>query len=219
MMRRFLLASAALALLIGAPVSSAQSVMEISAEWEQESLELPESGRGDMPLILKARISNTNCAQEQSYIVEVKLASFAKWGGASLLPPTATFKVPAGPVAGEQELPDQEIELNIAWDLEQAPRTDAVQQYVALIRPDDVTKTGGPCVPDAKIETTDSEPLRVTLPDRSFPDADLSCLDDPNQPKCITTSAPPGPTPGIGPFALLTLIAMVALVRRRRRSG
>lgn len=215
-MRSLVLVLTALCLSIASPVAAAQSVMKISAEWAQDSLELPESGRANVPLIVKATMVGTSCAQEQSYTVGVKLASFSKWAGSSLVPAQATFKVPPGPIVSEQPLPEQEIVLNIAWDLEDAPRKDAMQPYVAVIRPDQVSKSGGPCLPDAKIETTDSETLRVTLPDRLFPEADVSCLDDPRQPKCATTSAPPEPTPNLGPLVVLGLIGVVAFVRRRR---
>ncbi|HEX9816435.1 MAG TPA: hypothetical protein VGB18_05600 [Candidatus Thermoplasmatota archaeon] len=215
-MRSILLLAFGLALFVALPTASAQAVMTISAEWERSTYELSENGRGDVPLIVHATIVGTNCAQEQTYTVKVKLASFSKWGGASLLPPQVTFKVPAGPIVAEQRLPDQETLLNLAWNLDDAPRKGAVQEYVAIIRGDDVTKSGGPCLPDPRYETADSEPLRVTLADRLVADPDVSCLDDPMQEKCVSTSAPPeNPVPSAGPLVLLIVIGMATIVRRR----
>lgn len=215
-MRTRFLVLAAIGLLVALPSVSAQSVMRISAEWEKESLDLPESGRVDVPLIVKATISGTSCVQEQTYTVDLKLASFAKWSGASFLPTQVAFKVPQGPVVGEQRLPDQEAVLNLAWNLDDAPRKDALQDYVAIIRADEVTKSGGPCLPDPKIETKDSEPLRVVLADRLVADPNVSCLDDPAQAKCVSTSAPPDPNvPAAGPMVLLMVLLLATVVRRR----
>jgi MYXO-CTERM domain-containing protein len=206
-----------LAVLVVTPTVAAQGSIKIEAQWDKSGLVLPESGRADVPLIVNAKVSGTNCAAEETVGVALKLEPFMKWAGASMLPPQVTFKIPAGPTTAEQTISsEQDPLLNVAWDTEGAPRFGAQQTYVVVIRAEDVQTNGGPCLPEMRVEGTRSDPLTVQMADRPVQDEPVDCTVDPYQPSCATTSAEPAPpAPAAGPLVLLLVVALAAGIRRR----
>ena len=199
-----------------APIAEAQSILRITTEWEAASVDLDDTGRADVQLHVKATVADTVCAAEQTYTVSLSPGTFPKWAGASLVPSQATFKVPAGPHPGTVTLDDQQVALDIAWDLDGAPRMDAVQAYVIQLSPDHVVRSGGPCFPDPSIETQEPGPLRVALADRPVEAEEQDCLAEPLQEKCVSTSVPPEPAAAVGPLVALLVFALATLVHRRR---
>ena len=218
MLRALLLVTAGIIVLAFTPLAAAQATMKIETVWAHPEVLLPELGREDVALTVNAKVSGTNCAAEQTFTIDLTLDTFEKWAGASFIPKQVSFKVPAGPVMAEQRLEEQEAVLNIAWDVEEAPRYEAAQQYRVVIVGDEVAKSGGPCLPDVVVEDHTSEPLRIYMEDRPEIKQELPCSEDPYQPKCTTQSAEPvPPAPAAGPLVLLLILALATLVRRRVR--
>lgn len=192
-------------------------------EWAHPEVTVPDTGRTDVDLIVKMVARDFVCAPPGpcKVSVELKLDSFAKWAGSSLEPFTATFTLPANePGVGERSYaPDEDIKLNLAWDVETAPKTGAKQVYVAQTAN---AKIEGATVPQVQPRNGKSAPLTATLPDRPVEvnaTAAIDCQSDPFNPACanMATTAP-AESPAIDTGILLASLAVFALVFRRRRA-
>lgn len=221
------------------PAATAQSTppkpqVFVTVKWEAEhEMVMDEGGRVDMGLIVDFVGVDFVCATAAKYKVEIGVDAFPKWAGASVVPktvPTGTghFEFPAGQ-PGAQKVAAQgsgnsEAKLNIAWDVETAPRENAMHEY--KVRAAKVTLVEGTCSGSPAYDTPWSTPMVVRLPDR--PDtanetvSAAVCDENPFAPGC------PGSTPTAltdggespGPDVLIVLLGMVGLVglwRRRQK--
>lgn len=207
-----------------APMATAQvpqNYYTVNLEWAHGEMVVPDTGRADMELISTLEASGFVCPQGCVVSIELKLDSFAKWAGSSLEPFTAKFNIPGGgpglnPVTYEAT---EDIKLNLAWDLETAPRTGASQVYVVSAPS---AKIEGASSPPATYRSAKSTPMTATLPDRP---AEINstvapdCASDPFNPACanMATTAP-AESPAIDTGILLASLAVFALVFRRRRA-
>ena len=226
---RILLIAATLlfaAVAAGTPTAAAQGGNYIQAklDWEHADMTVPDTGRADMGLVTKLEASGFVCAPPDGCTItaQIQLQTFTKWAGASLEPFTATFKIPAGAPGPNPVIytSTEEIKLNLAWDLETAPRTGAKQIYVAEVGTDKYAVQGTP-VPQYQPRAAKSAPMTATLPDRPAEvnaSTAVDCSMDPFNPACAnaaTTAA--AESPGIDAGILLASLAMFAVVFRRRR--
>ena len=208
------------------PSASAQgpsgNYYTVKMEWAHGEMTVPDTGRADMPLTVTLEASGFVCAPPGPcpVTVELKLDSFAKWAGASLEPFSAHFSIPATqPGANPQTYPStEEIKLNLAWDLEGAPRTGAKQDYVV--------KTGNMKLDGATVplgiqpRAAQTTPMGATMPDRPAEinaTTAVDCQMDPFNPACAnaaTTAA--AESPGIDGAILIASVAALGYAYRRR---
>ena len=207
-----------------APMATAQAppnYYTVKLEWAHPDMPVPDTGRADMELAATLEATGFVCPQACKISVELKLDSFAKWAGSSLEPFTATFEIPQGQpgttVTNYESKED--IKLNLAWDLETAPRTGASQIYV--VSTGKYAVEGTP-ITNPSPRPAKSAPMTATLPDRPAevnstvaPD----CASDPFNPACanLATTAP-AESPAIDAGILLASLAVFAVVLRRRRA-
>jgi MYXO-CTERM domain-containing protein len=208
------------------PTTSAQApsgnYYTVKLEWAHGEMTVPDTGRADMPLTATLEASGFVCTQECTVTAELKLDSFTKWAGASLEPFSVHFKIPGTqPGANPMTYPaTEEVKLNLAWDLESAPRAGAQQIYV--VKTGNMKVDGGPALPNPQAREGKSLPMTATLPDRPVEQLNatsVDCASDPFNPACAnaaTTAA--AESPGIEPALLLASVVGVAFVFRRRRA-
>lgn len=217
-MRALFLIVAAL-FVLAIPVGSAQGAkIQFVAEISDPAVDVPDTGRTDVPIVVKGTIEGTVC-QQIDFVVSLKLDSFAKWAGASLEPHDLRFTVPAGAYISPTQLPAQETALNLAWDLEAAPRKGATQDYYITI-PSAFPKNGGPCAPPPSEIGGKFGPVTATLVDRvdAPTPTDNECAVDPFLPACTTSISPIVTTPGFGgPLLVAAIGALVVALRKRTR--
>lgn len=219
----FLLSGMALA-----PMATAQTGNYYTAtfEWAHGEMVVPENGRADMDLTVKLETAGFVCVSATGcqVAVELKPDSFAKWAGASLEPFTAEFSIPngapgQGPVVYDSCCGSEEIKLNLAWDLETAPRAGAKQIYV--VNTGKYTAEGA-MLPSPTSRVAKSAPMTATLPDRPVEvnsTTPIDCASDPFNPQCANmASTAPAESPGIDTGILLASLAVFAMVFRRRRA-
>lgn len=224
---RILLISAVFVLsgLALAPMATAQApanYYRVTFEWAHGEMTVPDTGRADMDLEVKLEASGFVCVGQTPcrVSVELKLDSFAKWAGASLEPFTAEFEIPNGqPGANPQTYESTEdIKLNLAWDLETAPRAGAKQVYVVTANP----KMDGTTLPSPQPSASKSLPMEAMLPDRPVEinsTSPVDCSSDPFNPVCATMgSTAAAESPAMDPVILLASLAVFAVVLRRRRA-
>ncbi len=218
----FLLSGLALA-----PMATAQGAPAnyyvATLEWAHGEMTVPDTGRADMLLTVKLEAGGFVCVNQLpcEVRVELKLDSFAKWAGSSLEPFTAKFNVQNGEPGANPRTYDstEEIKLNLAWDLETAPRAGAKQIYVV--------STGryaseGAMLPAPTARPAKSLPMTAMLPDRPLEvnsTTPIDCASDPFNPQCANmASTAPAESPAIDTGILLASLAVFAMVFRRRRA-
>lgn len=214
--------------LVLAPTTTAQApstYVKAKLTWAHGEMTVPDTGRADMPLEVTLEASGFVCAPPGpcAVSVELKLDSFAKWAGSSLEPFTAHFTIPANaPGAGAATYTaTEDIKLNLAWDLETAPKTNAKQVYVVSTGAYKIEGSTAPL--NVQQQSAKSEPMTATLPDRpetaNGTSGAVDCAQDPFAPACATlqTSAP-AESPAIDTGILLASLAVFAMVFRRRRA-
>jgi hypothetical protein len=243
MRARFLLVTALLLTgLLLIPAAAAQQPnpkINAIAKWEVDhEMVLPESGRGDMGVILDVTGIDFVCVQAMKIKVNVNIdTSFPKWAGASMVPrnvPTAPAQYfvfdggnpGTGTVKHATGSPNTEAKLNIAWDLESAPKKNAMQEYqikaeVKIVE-QGVCSTSSPPVNAPK-----SAAMVVRMPDRiddinATSGAEI-CDDNPFASGCPGATASQAANDGgnaPGPDVLIILLGLVGTVgiwRRNRR--
>lgn len=208
------------------------SYIQAEAKWavDHEMVLDRETGRADMGVEILVTAKDVVCAQPMEYVVNIVPGAFAKWAGASMVPKQATgFVFHAGAITSEsksQGSPNPSVRLDIAWDTEGAPRTDARQEYTLRLELKPSQAKTGPCVgldgrsPPPFVYKT-PPPMRVTMPDYVAPEptsVQERCESDPFSADCATLSPPPEPptVPALDPWVLVAAaVGVLALLRRR----
>lgn len=217
-----LLATLALVVPAASAQPQAQGILKFTISFEHEDMSLPLDGRADMPVHVKASAENFVCLQPWKFVVDVKAHPFAKWAGASIEPPKVSFEVPQGqPGLNTKRDFTAETTLNLAWNVEDAPKRNAKQEYIlvaAAMRDDPGTTRN--CVPSFNPTYEASPPMTAALPDRTDQNQSLSevgCDIDPFQPKCHATAQEVREdTAGLDTAIFLGVLALMMIGLRRR---
>jgi hypothetical protein len=211
-------------LAVAAPLVGAQApanYYQAKPEWAHGEMTVPDTGRADMELLVPMEASGFVCVQPEGckIAVELKLDPFAKWAGSSLEPFTATYNIPTGQPSTAVVIfqPSEDLKLNLAWDVETAPKTGAKQDYVVTTG---AYRFEGAAVPQAQQRTGKSSVMTATLPDRpteTNATSGVDCQMDPFNPACATagTSAP-AESPFVDTTLLLSAVVAMGLLFRRR---
>jgi hypothetical protein len=225
--------------LLFAPNAAAQpkALITVKIKWSMEhDMELGENGRGDMGTIVEAFGEDFVCAQPYKFKVELEIKDLPKVYGSSMSPkvvPSAKdkyFVFDQGKVglkpasAGEKAVnsPNEDGNLDIAWDLDGIPKTDANYDYVlkGTVKPEG----SGSCYPAPELRVLESAPMKVKIADR-LPESEAPvnpqrCLDDPSTLGCPTASLldePGGTAAGLHVVAgVLGVVGLLGILRRRR---
>lgn len=231
---RAILPAVLILLLLAAPTASAQpkALITVKIKWssEHDEMTLGDNGRGDMGTTVEVFGEDFVCAQPLKFKVELDIKDIPKVFGSSMVPklvPTGNnyFVFDQGRVgykpasAGDKPLnsPNQEGNLNMAWDLDGVPTKDANFDYV--LRGTVKSEGSGSCYPTPEFRVIESPPMKVRVPDRAEPTNEQDCLDNPALAECATT-APIIDDGGqaAGPSVLILLLGLVGAVGVWRRN-
>lgn len=220
----FLLVSAALLLPAASAQGLPQGTLRFTISFEHDSMPIPVDGRADMPVHVKLEAENFVCAEPWKFSVDVKAHPFAKWAGASLEPPKVAFTINQGQPGLQNKVPyQQDTVLNLAWDVESAPKQNAKQDYIlvtAAVRDDPTTRRS--CAPSFREVHEASPPMTATLPDRTQDNqtvSEVGCDVDPFQARC-QAAVPEAVEESAGLDTAVFLAALaVVMIRVRRRAA
>lgn len=222
----YLLVLAIWVLATPAACAQGQPRLLITVELEHGRMQLNDNGRHMMPLQVQLTAENFTCPQPLRVAASLALEYENKWAGASLEPPEARWTLGTlEPGALGRASRHSETVLDIAWDLEGAPRHHARQNYTVV--PKDVKmETLGSCVPPpGSVHVRRGPPMEAWLPDRAEPGADgpLACHDPEDWDVCgmpdVIEDPPERPRlPGLAGFLTLLPVAAAAWAGRGRRA-
>lgn len=184
-------------------------------------VEIPENHRYQIPLETKLLAKDFVCATEAKWKFVLVIADVPQWAGFSLQPDNnVEVTIPGGaPAAQEGEFPGDEVTLDIFWDEEFRPKTNAMYKYVIKTGGDQQPVIeGGPCLPGANVpEAT----LQITLSAADILPENATampkdCDEDPFQPACQTETAEPAESPGFDAIMLVGAALGIGFLRRHR---
>lgn len=214
-----------------APSSVAQTSpkFEVTATWAMNmpTHTLKKDGRDNMEITVIAKAQDFICAGTFEYSVVVAVeGSFEQWAGSSVEKDLVTLTWEAqepGNNPGKTKTWEGKTRLNIAWDLETAPRQGAKQVY--KVKPQEYKKgingKTGPCIQEPPVPSLISSPeMVVSLPDRLEANGteEEPCDQNPDQLKCKTSVPPAEDSPAPGVMILVGALGLVAYLRRRQQN-
>lgn len=222
---KIVLASVAL-LALAAPMTSAQApqnYLKCYSEWLHSEMTVPDNGKADMAVTIRCEGSGFVCTgggAPTSVKVQISLESFAKWAGSSMEPKEVTVKPdiqPGYPATGvwKAEAPTA---LNLAWNVEDAPKAGAKQDYVISIPSGNIKLTPSDCAPSVAKQAWKSPPMTAGLPDRPVTPTGtgVDCATDPFQAACqnlTPTDVAKSPSFDVSLLAL-AIMGLVFVLRR-----
>lgn len=175
------------------PLAAAQTTPEVRFTLASSMTEmvLPENGKHGHEIDVRAVAKDFTCLQDARVSIETALEPHEKWAGASLNPRNASFLIRQGsPGTSPVTLDGQRIRLEVEWDVENRPKTDARWEYKIAFVPGQYHFQGGPCVPlQANPAFGDALTLVVTMADVVENEPSPDCEMAPELPECDLDAA------------------------------
>lgn len=212
----------ALCVLLAAPTANAATMqVELSTNHPPEhKVKVPANHRTTEPLHVALKVKDFVCVTEATYSIDSTIVYEPVWAGVSLNPKATTVKIPQSePNTVEKTYTGADILIDVFWDEEDRPKTDAEATYT--ISAEVELAEGGPCLPDPPEKQGDT--VQITFRADDIVEAENTtgpnCVLNPDDPACIEPAQslePKGESPSAANvFMLAALLGALALRRRR----
>lgn len=226
-MRRMLRWVGRAALLVLLFLPSAQAAAQVTFQFVDSSHEmvLPENGKALHTLTVQAWATEFVCTDKARVSINMGFtAPFDTWAGASINPSGGhlTFNISANhPGTSNESLGQNRTKLEIEWNTENRPKTDARWTYEIQVLASSYQIEGAACAPQTVARLGPPARVTVSMPDvpPDAPPANCEEETDTVLPECASEMAPPpgGDSPAVGgAFVALVVLALAVGVRRRR---